>query len=226
MYARGNPMKYNDLTGHDATDGIPTRPGESDPQGLSDLEKFQQSLVYRDQVYDAQIAAQQEQALLATPVEAVQPAPAPNAPASVGDTALADPNASPQLGESGTVGESTVTLQGRAIELHSLRPNEYDRNNTTTAIVRTINQEGKVVDLVAHNSGKLSAQQLADLNTNEEAVPYLNAPGMHAEQRALIYANAQNLTPIEAAASRGICKPCASLLYDSGAVPVSPLKPR
>jgi hypothetical protein len=116
-------------------------------------------------------------------------------------------------------------LYSRAVELQALRPSRYDIKNTTTAIVRAVDSNGNIVDLVAHSSGRLSPEQVAaTLRTGELPVPFLNAPGLHAEERALLYAQFNNLTPLEVAASRPICPRCASQAVAAGAIPVGPLK--
>ena len=66
--------------------------------------------------------------------------------------------------------------------------------------------------------------QLHHLPTSVLAKSKRHQISRRAEESVLNYARDHNMKPLEVAASRDICRPCASKIAEAGAVPVSPLE--
>jgi RHS repeat-associated protein len=116
-------------------------------------------------------------------------------------------------------GAGKSALKSRADEIHSLLDPVAQRFRTT-AVVRARGADGAEVLVVASSNRVLAPAQKAGLRGGEIAAEGTG----HAEVTALQTAKAMGLQPLEVAASRPICGPCAEAIRDAGAIPVSPLR--
>jgi len=244
-YVLNNPLKYTDPTGYYVYEGgytdnyDPTRHsytvpntagligaevwflGPGDAKLLYGTETPMRVAMWRVVATNDQPAALVNQGTLAAAVAMAAAVPRNQGPSGISGIAApegigADP------WETGSwrqlplpEGDLTVRVQ----ELHRLL-DPIAQNRRTTAIVRTVGPDGKIVSIVASSEPGLAPIQRAALRPGEiEAT----GPG-HAEITALRRASELSLQPLEVAASRPICPDCAWAIYQVGAIPISPLK--
>jgi hypothetical protein len=110
----------------------------------------------------------------------------------------------------------TGSLEQRAKELHGLLNPQAQRMRTTAV---TTTKEG--VTVVSSSENALSKAQKAALKPGEVAAEGAG----HAEITGINHAKQAGLTPTATAASRPICPECAKTLQEQGVTPASPVKP-
>lgn len=114
-----------------------------------------------------------------------------------------------------------VNLQQRAQEIHTLQPT-FAQSKTTTAVGAGTNAAGKSVTLVASSNANLTPAQKAGLKPGE--LPISNKMlgeksnvKIHAEQKIINYANANNINIEAVAPSRPACPSCYISVTNAGA---------
>jgi hypothetical protein len=222
-YAKNNPMRYNDPTGHRACgqgmclEGGGQLGGTGGPgagsAGSAGQAALDMGVVI---VFVTQAGAQVTDAVgdFVTAMTSGAGAAAPDGASVGGAGELAEAGA-----EEPVASDEPHPLKQRVDELHGLLDPRAARQRTTGA-VEAVDKDGNEVTIIGSSRDRLSPKQRAALKPGE-----VEAPGSgHAEQTALDYAEQHGLTPRRVAASRPICEECAEAIERAGARPVSPLR--
>jgi len=115
--------------------------------------------------------------------------------------------------------DSSSALTTRAKEIQGALKG-LTKNKTTTAVTRSVDKDGNIVNVVSSSENKLRSEQRALLKDIE-----IEGIGKgHAEVTGVNFAKQQGLTPIETSASRPICSACAQTLKNENVKATSPLK--
>ena len=135
-------------------------------------------------------------------------------------------------------GQSTPgsDLQSRVWDLHGLL-DPFAQGKRTTSIVRALQPNGNLVDVVSSSEPGLSLAQrtalkpgaVGPLSVSGEIEAFDVNPYMHAEIKGLTFAKAQGWSPVEVAVAGpnpewAICPACTPDVFLGGALPISPFE--
>ncbi|WP_406636509.1 RHS repeat-associated core domain-containing protein [Amycolatopsis sp. WGS_07] len=91
------------------------------------------------------------------------------------------------------------------------------RGYRTTSVIAARDAQGNTHSVVASSGDRgLTPQQISEANRIGDIPVPAGAPGSHAEMNALDYIRAQHWQPVAGGASRPVCTPCGTRLWNDG----------
>ena len=117
-----------------------------------------------------------------------------------------------------------ASMATRAQTIHAAVGGARTQGATTVAITRSVDQSGRLTNIVTSSEGKLRPAQLAMLRPNEIAGSVSRSAAGHAEVNGLRVAESLGVNPAVTAASRPVCTGCEQALGEAGVGIASVLK--